>query len=111
MLFAYWMMDRPEMAAARQATRAEHRAYLAAVESRVHFAGPLTAKDGATVIGSLLVVDHPDRAAAEAWIADEPFTKAGVYQSTEIAAIKGLWPRAQYDPDNAVPGLALRLTG
>ncbi len=111
MLFAYWMMDRPGMAAARQATRAEHRAYLAAVESRVHFAGPLVAEDGATFIGSLLVVDHPDRAAAEAWIADEPFTKAGVYQSTEIAAIKALWPRAQYDPENAVPGLALRFTG
>ncbi len=111
MLFAYWMMDRPGMAAARQAKRAEHSAYLAAVESSVHFAGPLVAEDGASVIGSLLVVDLPDRAAAEAWIADEPVTKAGIYQSTEIAAIKGLWPRAQYDPENAVPGLALRLTG
>ncbi len=111
MLFAYWMMDRPGMAATRQAKRTEHRAYLAAVESRIHFAGPLLAEDGAGIVGSLLVVDHPDRAAAEAWIADEPFTKAGVYQSTEIAAIKGLWQRAQYDPDNAVPGLALRLTG
>ena len=111
MLFAYWMMDRPGMAETRQAKRAEHRAYLAAVESRIHLAGPLMAKDGASVIGSLLVVDHPDRAAAEAWIADEPFAKAGVYQSTEIAAIKALWPRARYDPENAVPGLSLTVTG
>ncbi len=55
MLFAYWMMDRPGMAATRQAKRAEHRAYLAAVE--------------------------------------------------------GLWPWTQYDPENAVPGLALRVAG
>ena len=108
-MFAYWMMDRPGMAETRQAKRAEHRAYLAAVESRIHFAGPLVAE--ASVIGSLLVVDHPDRAAAEAWIADEPFTKAGVYQSTEMVAIKALWPRAQYDPENAVPGLSLTVTG
>lgn len=111
MLFAYWMMDRPGLAETRLAKRAEHRAYLAAVESRIHFAGPLMGKDGASVIGSLLVVDHPDRAAAEAWIADEPFAKAGVYQSTEIAAIKALWPRAPYDPENAVPGLSLTVTG
>ncbi len=111
MLFAYWMMDRPGTAEPRQAKRVEHRAYLAAVESRIHFAGPLVAADGASVIGSLLVVDHPDRAAAEAWIADEPFTKTGVFQSTEIAAIKALWPRAQYDPENALPGLSLTVTG
>ncbi len=111
MLFAYWMMDRPGMADTRQAKRAEHRAYLAAVESRVHFAGPLVAGDGASVIGSLLVVDHPERGAAEAWIADEPYTIAGVYQSTEIVAIKALWPRAQYNPENAVPGLSLTVAG
>jgi len=99
------------MAETRTAKRAEHKAYLAAVESSIHFAGPLVAEDGATVIGSLLVVDHPDRAAAEAWLADEPFTRAGLYQSTEIVAIRALWPRAQYDPDNAIPGLALRLSG
>ncbi len=111
MLFAYWMMDRPGMAATRQAKLAEHRAYLAAVESRVHFAGPLVAEAGAGVIGSLLVVDHPDRAAAEAWIADEPFAKAGVTQPPEIAAIEALWPRALYDPEHAVPGLSLTGTG
>ncbi len=111
MLFAYWMMDRPGMAATRQAKRAEHRAYLAAVESRIHFAGPLVAEDGASIVGSLLVVDQPDRAAAEAWLADEPFAKAGLYQSPEIAAIRALWPRALYDPEHAVPGLSLSVTG
>ncbi len=29
----------------------------------------------------------------------------------EIAAIRALWPRALYDPENAVPGLSLSVTG
>ena len=42
------------------------------------FAGPLL-DDAGAMAGSLLVIDFADRAAALAWLAAEPFTRAGVY--------------------------------
>ena len=43
--------------------------------------------------GSLLVIDFADRAAAEAWLRDEPFTRAGVYASSSVRAFHNLWPQ------------------
>jgi uncharacterized protein YciI len=60
---------------------------------RIAFAGPLTSDDGQTMIGSLLAIDFPDRAAAERWQADEPFTRAGVYQSASVLPFVNLWPQ------------------
>jgi len=45
------------------------------------------------MIGSLLVMDFPNRAAALAWIENEPFTKAGVYEAPEVHAFTNLWPQ------------------
>jgi hypothetical protein len=44
--------------------------------------GPFTKDDGQTMIGSLLAIDFDSREAAHAWLANEPFTKAGLYAST-----------------------------
>ena len=38
--------------------------------------------------GSLLIMDFPDRAGAEAFAADDPYNKAGLFQSVEIKAWK-----------------------
>jgi uncharacterized protein YciI len=51
------------------------------------------------MLGSLLVIDFPSRAAAHAWLADEPFTRAGLYASTTVHAFNNLWPqRAGFPP-------------
>ena len=100
MLFAFWMIDGPGMLETRHRIRPEHKAHLAAVEPRIHFAGPLLDDDGGHMIGTLLVIDFADRAAAEAWLAAEPFTRAGVYRHTDIRPVQGLWPRATYDPQS-----------
>jgi uncharacterized protein YciI len=34
--------------------------------------------------GSLLVLDFPDRAALDTWLADEPFVLEGIYESVEV---------------------------
>jgi hypothetical protein len=63
------------------------------------FAGPLVADDGQTMLGSLLAIDFPSRDAAHAWLADEPFTRAGLYASVTIHAFVNLWPqRAGFAP-------------
>ncbi|MCW0235067.1 MAG: YciI family protein [Ferrovibrio sp.] len=93
MLFCFHNIDKPDSAALRQAWRPQHKAYLGKVADRIAFAGPLLADDGTTMQGSLLVIDFPDRAAAEAWLQQEPFTQNGVYASVSIRAFVNLWPQ------------------
>ena len=93
MLYIFHLLDRPGAAELRQRIRPEHKDYLAAVADRIAFAGPLLADDGATMIGSLLAIDFPDRASAERWQKDEPFTKAGVYEHVSVLPFANLWPQ------------------
>ncbi|MCE2782857.1 YciI family protein [Limnohabitans sp.] len=93
MLFVFLLVDKPDVADLRQRVRPEHKAYLAAMADRIAFAGPLTHDDGQTMLGSLLVIDFHSRAAAHAWLADEPFTQAGLYSSTAVHAFVNLWPQ------------------
>ena len=53
---------------------------------RIAFAGPLTHDDGVPMIGSLLAIDFATHEAAHAWLADEPFTRAGLYVGVEVHA-------------------------
>lgn len=93
MIYLFRLLDRPDGAALRQRVRPEHKAYLAQVAERIAFAGPLTHDDGVTMIGSLLAIDFGSRDDAHAWLADEPFTRAGLYTSVEIQAFVNLWPQ------------------
>lgn len=93
MIYIFHLLDKPDAAALRARVRPEHKAYLAQVAERIAFAGPLTHDDGVTMIGSLLAIDFPSRDAAQAWLAAEPFTRAGLYASAEIHAFVNLWPQ------------------
>jgi uncharacterized protein YciI len=98
-IYVFRLLDKPDSAARRQRVRPEHKAYLGAVAERIAFAGPLTHDDGVTMIGSLLAIDFPSRDAAQTWLAGEPFTRAGLYASTEVHAFVNLWPqRAGFPP-------------
>ena len=46
-------------------------------EVSLHQAGPTLADDGATINGSLLVVEAPSLEAVRAFVADHPLNKAG----------------------------------
>lgn len=100
MIHVFHLLDKPGTAALRQRVRPQHKAYLAGVADRIAFAGPLLHDDGLTMIGSLLAIDFPSRAAALAWLADEPFTRAGLYGPVEVHAFANLWPqRAGFPPE------------
>lgn len=89
----FHLLDKPGAAELRQRVRPEHKAYLGRVAERIAFAGPLLADDGVTMLGSLLAIDFDDREAALAWLADEPFTRAGLYAETRLHAFTNLWPQ------------------
>ena len=91
MIFAILLMDRPGTADLRAKIRPEHRAYLAKRSEQMAFTGPLTSEDGATTLGSLIVMDFPTRADVDAWLKDEPFTKAGVYEKPIIHVFNNMW--------------------
>jgi uncharacterized protein YciI len=93
MIFAILLMDRPGTADLRIQIRPAHRAYLAGIAERMAFAGPLTSEDGEAVLGSLLAIDFPNRAAVDAWLKEEPFTKAGVYEKPIIHVFTNMWPQ------------------
>ncbi len=93
MIYALLLFDREGAAELRQRVRPEHKDYLAKVADRIAFAGPLLAEDGVTMIGSLLAIDFADRSAANAWLAGEPFTRAGLYARSEIHPFANLWPQ------------------
>ncbi len=93
MIYIFSLIDKPDSAALRQRVRPEHKAYLAGMAERIAFAGPLVSDDGQTMLGSLLAIDFDSREAAHAWLADEPFTREGLYASTSIHAFVNLWPQ------------------
>ena len=82
MIYVFRLLDKPDTAALRQRVRPRAQGLPGAVAERIAFAGPLTHDDGVTMIGSLLAIDFDSRDAAQAWLADEPFTRAGLYAST-----------------------------
>ena len=97
MLYIIYQEDRHDSQAIRAATREAHLAYLERHKNIVVLGGGLLAEDGITRTGSVLVLNVPDFKSAEAFSADEPFRKAGLFQTVKIARMR----RGQWNPEAA----------
>jgi uncharacterized protein YciI len=85
-MFAIVAIDKPDSTELRAATRQAHLDY-ASGSGVVFLGGPF--HDGAgRMTGSLIILDVPDMAAAEAWAAADPYARAGLFESTAIRAWK-----------------------
>ncbi len=82
MLFVLTAIDRENSSALRLATREAHFAY-ANETGVVRLGGPFLDAAGG-MIGSLIIFEANDRAAAEKWSADDPYRKAGLFAQVEI---------------------------
>lgn len=89
-LFCIVAHDKPdaEAPARRQAARLPHfhRTRQAVERGQVHFAGSMLGEDG-TMRASILIVDFPDRAALDAWLAEEPYLRNGAWDRVEAAPL------------------------
>ncbi len=56
-------------------------------------AGAKLSDDGGSMTGSLLIIDTEDRAEAEEFAANDPFSQAGLFESVEISR----WRKAIFD--------------
>lgn len=74
--------DRPGALATRKANRDAHLAYIRET-GVVAQAGPLLDAQG-EMAGSLIVLDVPDRAAAESWAKSDPYALADLFAGVEI---------------------------
>ena len=59
---------------------------MGALLDTMYLGGPLRTDDGQTDIGSLIIKDFPDRDAAHAFMHDEPYHRAGLFESVTIRA-------------------------
>jgi uncharacterized protein YciI len=88
MLFVIHALDRPSALSQRLAHYDAHRAFLSDTgpyNVSIVMSGPLTADDGRTMIGSLFVIEAPDRAAVERFNKADPFHAAGIWERVTIA--------------------------
>jgi uncharacterized protein YciI len=87
MLFSIHALDKPDIAAKLQAVHAEHIAHLKAAKNfgvGITVGGPLVADDGKSPIGSLIVIEAPDRAAADKFYRADPFFTNGIWATVEV---------------------------
>lgn len=81
-LFCLICMDKPDHQHLRAANREAHLVYLRG-SAAVSQAGPFLDGSGG-MRGSLVILDLPDRAAAAAWAAADPYALAGLFADVRI---------------------------
>lgn len=95
-LFAIHCLDKPMAAALRAATRPAHLDHLRLHADRVFAAGPLLGPEG-EAIGSLIIIDMPDRDSAYRFAAEDPYALAGLFQSVAVTAWRKVLPAEAED--------------
>ena len=89
MLFALICTDKLARLDLRLKMRPDHLAFLESLGAALKAAGPFT-DDGGSPIGSLVVIEAPDRKAAETIAARDPYAKAGLFATVDIRPWKWL---------------------
>ncbi len=83
MLYAIICTDKPGHLETRLANRDAHLAHIEAAGGAISQAGPFLDAEGG-MVGSLLIFEAETRAEVEAWCAEDPYAKAGLFASVEI---------------------------
>ncbi len=90
MLFVIHASDKPDSAELRQATRPDHLAYMSDFDILV--GGPMLDEHSESC-GSIIIVEMEDLAATEAFAANDPYRKVGLFDTVLIRAMKKvIWP-------------------
>ena len=91
MQFLVKAIDGPNMLEKRMEVRPRHLEGMKALGKQVICAGGLLDEAG-KMKGSALVMDFPDRAALDAYLAAEPYVVEGVWQRIEVEVINMVIP-------------------
>ena len=77
----------------RRTRRAAHLDYVAGQQHLIVYAGPLI--EGGAMIGSVFIFDVADRAALDAYLADDPYFRDGVFERVEIWESRWMVPERE----------------
>src|SRR5262245_48819105 len=83
----HWLIkcrSKPNTDALRLATIDAHRNFLDGYPEVTWYSGPIFTDDNKNAIGSLRLIEFPDRAAATAYINADPYTRAGIFQAISV---------------------------
>jgi len=84
MHFYIKLYDEPDSGAIRDATREPHLKYLDETRKESLYTGPILTEDLQSELGSIRLMELPDRAAAQKNVDDEPYVIAGLQKHYEI---------------------------
>jgi uncharacterized protein len=84
MPYAIQLLDKPGSAELRAKTRQAHLEYLNKHLHLLLAGGALISDDGTGGHGGIIIVDTDDRAEAERFINEDPFTKAGLFEKVTV---------------------------
>jgi uncharacterized protein YciI len=82
-LFVAVCIDKPNSLELRMATREAHFAYVRGKQGMMKLGGPFLDENG-QMAGSLIVFEAEDLEAAKAFSAEDPYTKAGLFERVEV---------------------------
>ena len=82
-LFVLNCIDKPSGLSLRMATREAHLAWVGGRMDQMKLGGPFLDEAG-DMAGSLMIVEAADLAAAKAFNADDPYTRAGLWERVDI---------------------------
>ena len=98
MPYAIITMDKPNSLQLRNEVRGEHLEYLDGNKGKLLAAGAMTDDGGQGGYGGIIIVDTEDRAEAEAFIRNDPFTKAGLFAGITVVR----WRKAFFNFERLV---------
>ncbi|HWQ39309.1 MAG TPA: YciI family protein [Burkholderiales bacterium] len=98
MPYAIQTQDKPDSAEIRAANRAAHLEYLTRNKDKLLAAGALINDDGSGGHGGILIIDTDDRQEAERFVAEDPFTKAGLFEKVTITR----WRKAFFNKQRLI---------
>ncbi len=93
--------DKPDSLELRMRVRPEHIKFLEANISKLLGAGAKLSDDGERMLGTIYIVDVETRADAEAFVAQDPFSKAGLPERI----VTTRWRKAFFNFENNMHNL------
>ncbi len=89
--FAVIAHDRADAGNLRADTRPRHLEHLRSIEARAVAVGPILDESG-KAMGSIIIAEFDDLAAARAFAAADPYAQAGLFESVTVAAWRQVLP-------------------
>ena len=82
----------------RSDNRAEHLEYLTNKQELILAGGAITDDDGTGGHDGIIIIDTDDRTEAERFVAEDPFTKAGLFENATVTR----WRKAFFDKQRLI---------